>query len=373
MHKDQNNSNSLPGAGRPLNPDEHNGRLGDGHSSGGRDNSPKLAAGGGNSADRSAKPRHGVIPYPDRPSSSGRRRKGRNHRHRRPKGGPADTACRTNRTSQLTLPRNPGGGPKGESGAVAHKFSSVMVHQATPGKAAQNKTGTGRNTVQAAGSRQETGANSGYQASRRPMHCLRWKAKVKNAKDVLQKILRPFRLFTAKRVHLKVAPNTPGERIPQGSPTNLQGVTAVKSRPRIVVDTNVIMGGLINPSKASGRIISIWLAGRVDVVVSPALLDEYLHIFNKMRFGSKEALTRREEAMKKLLRHENLTLVEPELKLQVVKEDPSDNRLIECAVSGRADYIISQDRHLLSIGQYKGIKILRAQAFLMQEYPEGRN
>ncbi|MEW6769910.1 MAG: putative toxin-antitoxin system toxin component, PIN family [Bacillota bacterium] len=140
-----------------------------------------------------------------------------------------------------------------------------------------------------------------------------------------------------------------------------------------MVDTNVLMGGLINPVKASGRVLNLWLDGKVDVLLSPAVRDEYVCIFNKMRFGSQEAVGRRERAMQKLLRQENLMLVEPDFRLRVIEEDPSDNRLLECAVSGRADYIVSQDKHLLRVREYAGIKILTAQAFLLRECPESRN
>jgi len=206
-------------------------------------------------------------------------------------------------------------------------------------------------------------------------------------KDLLRKILKPLRPFARERARLRAAPKEPGKpfslapktqapnmvkRSSSPRPARQVASRETRSKPRIVVDTNVIMGGLINPSKASGRIIRIWLEGKVDVVVSPALLEEYLHIFNRMQFGPKEAVARRQEAMQKLLCHKNVALVQPEFRLEAVKEDPSDNRLIECAVSGRADFIISQDRHLLAIGEYSGIKILRAQAFLLQGYPEGR-
>ena len=57
-------------------------------------------------------------------------------------------------------------------------------------------------------------------------------------------------------------------------------------------------------------------------------------------------------------------LVEPELSLNVVAEDPDDNRVLECAVSGRADYVISGDRHLLKLKEHGGIPILTAREFL---------
>jgi len=54
-----------------------------------------------------------------------------------------------------------------------------------------------------------------------------------------------------------------------------------------------------------------------------------------------------------------------QLLLSTVKNDPSDNKVIECAVSSQAAYIVTGDRkHLLSIGKYKGIRIIDAAEFL---------
>ena len=58
------------------------------------------------------------------------------------------------------------------------------------------------------------------------------------------------------------------------------------------------------------------------------------------------------------------TWVTPSERLSVVAEDPSDNRFLECAVEGRADYLVSGDAHLLNLGEFRGVKILTPRAFL---------
>ena len=61
------------------------------------------------------------------------------------------------------------------------------------------------------------------------------------------------------------------------------------------------------------------------------------------------------------------TLVIPHQTLSVVKKDEDDNRILECGVEGKAQYIISGDkRHLLSLKQYQGIKILSPANFLKE-------
>ena len=58
------------------------------------------------------------------------------------------------------------------------------------------------------------------------------------------------------------------------------------------------------------------------------------------------------------------TIIEPTQKLDIVKEDPDDNIILECALEGNVDYIISQDNHLLKLKEFKGIKIINPEEFL---------
>jgi putative PIN family toxin of toxin-antitoxin system len=50
--------------------------------------------------------------------------------------------------------------------------------------------------------------------------------------------------------------------------------------------------------------------------------------------------------------------------LKVVVDDPDDDKVIECAVVGKADYIVTGDRHLLTLGQYSNISIVKAAQFI---------
>lgn len=58
------------------------------------------------------------------------------------------------------------------------------------------------------------------------------------------------------------------------------------------------------------------------------------------------------------------TTIEPIQAIDIITDDPKDNMILECAVGGKADYIVSGDRHLLSLKEYKGIKILTAREFI---------
>ncbi len=53
-----------------------------------------------------------------------------------------------------------------------------------------------------------------------------------------------------------------------------------------------------------------------------------------------------------------IRVVEPKTKLKIVKDDPDDDKILECAVDSNSEYIITYDRHLLNIKQYREIKII---------------
>ena len=61
-------------------------------------------------------------------------------------------------------------------------------------------------------------------------------------------------------------------------------------------------------------------------------------------------------------------LVTPEMDLEAVEDDPDDDKILECAVAGNADYIVSGDSHLLDIEEYRGVEIVSP-----DEFPSTRN
>ena len=57
-------------------------------------------------------------------------------------------------------------------------------------------------------------------------------------------------------------------------------------------------------------------------------------------------------------------LVRPTIKVEQIKVDPPDNRILECALESKAAFIVTGDRHLLELGEYEGIPVLDVAAFL---------
>ncbi len=100
-------------------------------------------------------------------------------------------------------------------------------------------------------------------------------------------------------------------------------------------------------------------AGRFKLLTSPVLLDE---LDDKLRNKFHWTVERANRARAYL--ESFCDVVSTITSLAVIKEDPDDDRVLECAVDGRADYIVSGDRHLLKLGEFRGIPILTVRQFM---------
>jgi hypothetical protein len=130
-----------------------------------------------------------------------------------------------------------------------------------------------------------------------------------------------------------------------------------------VLDTNVWVSAMIwGGSPAS--IIGSAEADRIRIVVSEEIVREISRIlaYPRLREIYEGAGITREELMEAVLRIGKM--VEVKTRINLVTEDPDDNKFLECAIDGHADYIVSGDEHLLKIKVYKGIRILSVKQFL---------
>ncbi len=127
---------------------------------------------------------------------------------------------------------------------------------------------------------------------------------------------------------------------------------------RVVADTNIYISALMFGG-LPGMLLDLGLMHAIRLVISPALLDE-LQDKLRVKFG---VLAQDAAAIRAKLESIG-DLIVPAIVLDVVTDDPDDNRVLECAVTGRADYIVSGDRHLLKLKEHAGIPILTAREFL---------
>ncbi len=133
---------------------------------------------------------------------------------------------------------------------------------------------------------------------------------------------------------------------------------------KVVLDANIYVSSLISTQGNPKRIMELWEQNQFDVLVSALIIDEIGRVLRYPRIVKRH--TRDEGSIQRFLEllSSQAVIVEPTVVLDVVKEDQSDNRYLECAVEGTAQYIISGDKHLLDLGEYKGIVVLPPAAFV---------
>lgn len=133
---------------------------------------------------------------------------------------------------------------------------------------------------------------------------------------------------------------------------------------KAVFDTNVIVSGLIAHSGSPCEVLEAWRQGDIILVTSGAIVSEVARVLRRPFFRDKRHIG--EEDIVRIARALTLgaQFVQPEIHLQVVEDDPDDDRILECAVAGGADYVVSGDHHLLDLGRYRDIRIVTARQFL---------
>jgi len=126
---------------------------------------------------------------------------------------------------------------------------------------------------------------------------------------------------------------------------------------RVVLDTNVLCSGLGWPGP-SARILDAVLDGRLVLIASPALLSELRRV---LAYPKLAAAISDPDMLADLI-EAAAVLIDPERTITTVS-DPPDNCVLEAAVDGMADYIVSGDKHLLTLGVFAGIPILTPATF----------
>lgn len=132
----------------------------------------------------------------------------------------------------------------------------------------------------------------------------------------------------------------------------------------LVVDNNVIASATISEKGNAARILDAWREGKIDIIISKPIIDELRRVLFYERVRKYSFMSEREidELIDDL---EAAGIKTPaKLKLEVIKVDAADDRFIVAALEGEADYIVSGDKHLKSLGSYKGIEIVTPSKFV---------
>ncbi len=129
---------------------------------------------------------------------------------------------------------------------------------------------------------------------------------------------------------------------------------------RIVFDTNVLVSaiGWDGPPR---RILLAAASGRHHLITTPDLLDELVRVLRYRRLQPVATHPLLPVVLAWLHRPAHVVL--PTTRVNAIQEDPADNMVLEAALAGAADVIVSGDRHLLALCEFQGVRILTARQF----------
>jgi len=121
---------------------------------------------------------------------------------------------------------------------------------------------------------------------------------------------------------------------------------------RVVVDTNILVSALINRGKPQRLVLK--LLEEHTVILSRQMLAELADVLTRDKFAVKTSQVDRFLAI--LVR--KTKIVTPSSRFKVISEDPDDDVVLNTAYAGKAEYIVTGDRHLLSLKEFKRTKIV---------------
>jgi putative PIN family toxin of toxin-antitoxin system len=128
---------------------------------------------------------------------------------------------------------------------------------------------------------------------------------------------------------------------------------------KVVLDTNVIISAILFGGLPR-KVFELVIKGELEVYISAPILDEIKDVLIRPKFGfSTEQAGKIADEIYSISR-----FVSPQKHITVVKDDPDDNMILECAVKAHASYIITGDSHLLDIMAFKEISIISPAEFL---------
>lgn len=134
---------------------------------------------------------------------------------------------------------------------------------------------------------------------------------------------------------------------------------------RIVLDTNVLVSAFVSGKGAPAQILARCQAGELELLISPDSLAELRRVLTypslRKRFRYSDGQI---EAYAAFLEQVAILLTPP-VGVRAVPADADDDQFVALALAGQAQYLVSGDDHLLSVGQYQGVTILKPAAFLL--------
>jgi len=128
---------------------------------------------------------------------------------------------------------------------------------------------------------------------------------------------------------------------------------------KVVLDTNIFVSSFFGGNPRA--IIGLWKDGKITLYLSKEILDEYISVLQRIGLKNEEGI---EELLALFAKGFHILFTTKTIKIRVVDKDPNDDKFIECAIALKAEIIITGDKALRELEEYKGIKIVKPQQFL---------
>ena len=132
---------------------------------------------------------------------------------------------------------------------------------------------------------------------------------------------------------------------------------------KITLDTNVLISATFWKGN-SDKIIEKVEKKDIELILSKDIIEEFARVlkYKEIQEKVKNKNLEMKRTVEKIISISKI--IEPAEKLEVVEEDPDDNKFLECAKSGKVDFIVSGDNHLLKLKEFEGMKIITPKEFI---------
>ncbi len=135
---------------------------------------------------------------------------------------------------------------------------------------------------------------------------------------------------------------------------------------RVVLDTNIFVSSLLVKEGLSAQVLDAWRERKFLLATSPTLVSEIQSTLNYPRIRRKYNITNKDITQLITLLAEDALVVPGDIETASgsVPDDPADEAVLACALDAEADLVVSGDRHLLDLAEYRGIRILTVREFM---------
>ena len=132
---------------------------------------------------------------------------------------------------------------------------------------------------------------------------------------------------------------------------------------KVVLDTKVFVSSFLETTGAPRKIIELWKRGEIVLCLSDEIVTEYINVLLRMGLKGEEEIS---ELLELLNRKVNIVFASTDQTSQLIISDPNYDKFVQCAVKADADIIISAEKYLLDLKEYKHVKIVTSLEFIEQ-------